>query len=132
MNLPALEVPQFIILASIVYQHDASIIFRTSQLSNSAISPEFDPDDAVVMKINDEDCSDELVAVPALMDNVPSGKLARKNNDIFAVCSQKLSGPDVNDDETVLLTVSEDPLHNDRLVKQSRIAVNDRGVRAAL
>jgi len=73
MNLLGLEVPQLVSLASEVSQHDEGFITTTSQLSSSAITPKFDPDDTMLMKINDKDCLDELEVSLKLMGNVPCG-----------------------------------------------------------
>lgn len=124
MNLPALEVPQLVIAANKVYQHDGGIISTTSQLSSPAIAVKLDPDDAMLMKIDDKDCLDELVAFLAisaltLRDNIPFGRIAGTggNNDMGTVRSKGLPSPDVRDAESVLRMMSEDPLRNDKLVR---------------
>lgn len=50
-----MELPQLVIHASIVYQHDGGVILMTSQLSSFVMSPKFNPDDAILMKIDDKD-----------------------------------------------------------------------------
>lgn len=120
MNLLGLEVPQLVSLASEVSQHDEGFITTTSQLSSSAITPKFDPDDTMLMKINDKDCLDELEVSLKLMGNVPCGTW-RRNNDSVTVCScsKELPSPDVHDDVTALVIALDDPLNNDRLVKEA-------------
>ena len=54
MNLPAVEVPHLIILSLIVHQHYGCVILRTSQLSSSAIAVQLDPDDTMLMEIDDK------------------------------------------------------------------------------
>ena len=71
MNLLGNKVPQLVILVSIVYQDDGVKILTTSQLGNFAVALICDPDDTMLVKIDDEDRLDELVAFFALIDNVP-------------------------------------------------------------
>jgi len=49
------------------------MITTSQRTSNSAIAPKFDPDDAMLIKINDNGCVDELEAVLGLRDKVPYG-----------------------------------------------------------
>ena len=118
MNSPALEAPQLFFLASIVSQQDGGVISITSQRSSSAITNKFDPDDAILTKINNKDCLDELELILALIDNVPSGPLAGANTDhVTTFYSKELFGPDVRDGVTTLEIIAfDDPLRDDRLV----------------
>ena len=75
MNLLGNEGPQLVILAKIVCQHDGVEIKTTSQLSNCTNAPKFDPDDTMLVKIDDKDCLDELVAFLVVTDYVPYGML---------------------------------------------------------
>ena len=75
MNLLGNEGPQLVILATIVCQHDGAEIKITSQLSSCTNDLKFDPDDTMLVKIDDQDCLDELVAFLVLIDYVPSGML---------------------------------------------------------
>ena len=51
MNLPALEVPQLVISASIVSQHDRVGVPSTSECSSSASSLKYDSNDVISITI---------------------------------------------------------------------------------
>ena len=72
MNLPGLEVPQFVIprVTIRVDQHDGVKITTTSELSNF-VAVIFDPADAILMNVNDDSCVDELIVFPGVQGNVP-------------------------------------------------------------
>ena len=129
-----MEVPQLVIRLSKVYQHDGGVILRTSQLGSCANAVKLDPGHVILMRINDKDCLDELVAflairALALRDNVPFGFL-ETNNGFVTVCSKVLPGPGVRDFEGVVLGRVEDPLHINTFVKPGRITADCKDVRA--
>ena len=123
MNLPAIQVPQLVILLSKVYQHNRGLIVRASQLGSCTNTVKLEPDNGMLMKINNKGCLDELVAFPtvralALVDDVPFC-LPGTNNDLVTVCTKVQPGPDARDDEGIVLGRVEDPLRNDMLVNKS-------------
>ena len=97
---------------TIFLKHDGFVITTTRQRGNSAISPKFDPGDAILMKINNRDCLDELETFDHI-DNVPQGRLFFINNDIVTVCSKVLPSHGVCDDPTSLSVDMEEPLRDD-------------------
>jgi len=120
MNLPALEVPQLGGFVDIIFQHDVVAITTTSQRSNSAaLYINFDPDNAMLRWINDEDRINEPEASLALIANEPEGR-ALINPNLVTFWSSKVL-PNfkhaVPDDKTLLITPTDtdNPLHGDKL-----------------
>jgi len=92
VNLQVLEVPQLVGLSGIFFQHDGVGFTWTSRRSNSAISLKFDPDNATLRKVNDEDRVNEPEATKfrfTLTENEPEGRLFRMN-DFVTVRSKEL------------------------------------------
>ena len=113
MNLPGLELPMPVIAAHIIVQHNA-VAF--THRSNFAIF-HIDPDDAMLIKINDNTCIDEREAsIAVLIFNATRERLVR-NNDIVTVRSKELFSRVVLDDVTAVVIAIDVPLHNGRLAK---------------
>ena len=124
-----IEVPQLIIGASIVYQRDGVVNTTPRQLSNSAICPKHDPNDAMLMKLNGNGCVDELEDPPGHIDNVPNGRLVN-NRGSGIVRTKELLSVGVLDGVTARVIAFDMPLQNDRLLKSSCKTGNSKDVRA--
>ena len=112
VNLPGNEPPQLVSRAGVVFQHDGGEFGWTSQCKNSAISVSFDPDNEILIEINDKDWVNKLEACLALRDNIPEVRLARK-----AVWSKVLAGRGILNAIFAPRAILDDPLKNDKLVK---------------